>query len=315
MEKVFPKKTGASTDMSYMRNTRNSQQMRALQVVLLLLTTYGLITLVVQLDNFPNAKLLPDIDKEYYINFSVNKDETEAKQNVTKFLDGLNKFYEEIDFKKYIDDTRPFYESSIKQVMENLPDEDFVGAMEEFYKKSFNHYTLIPSLTIPKGMGFGLKYTSEGKTNVLNVFGAFDFQSFSQPEKLDMGFANAQRLRELSIHEFGHSFVNPIVDELPSELITSTEKLFEPIKDSMSEQGYNSWKVCLYEHFVRAGEIVIAKQMGDYESAERIRSDYIYKRNFRYLQVFISKFEEYTKDIKSYSDTTLRIMDELMKLK
>ena len=65
------------------------------------------------------------------------------------------------------------------------------------------------------------------------------------------------------IHEFGHSFVNPVVDSIPPVDISKTERLFEPIKSAMEKQGYNTWKTCLYEHFVRAGEVVIAKLLDD----------------------------------------------------
>jgi hypothetical protein len=55
------------------------------------------------------------------------------------------------------------------------------------------------------------------------------------------------------------------VDKLPKEKFSQTELLFEPLKSKMSDQGYNTWKVCMYEHFIRAGEIMIAEKLGDTE--------------------------------------------------
>ena len=78
-----------------------------------------------------------------------------------------------------------------------------------------------------------MRYSKHGTTTPFNVFGAFNFQSFQQPEKLDLGFSNPQRLNELSIHEFGHSFVNPVVDKIPQEKITKIDTLFQPIKVAM----------------------------------------------------------------------------------
>ena len=100
---------------------------------------------------------------------------------------------------------------------------------------------------------------------------------------MDLGFGNCQRLKELSIHEFGHSFVNPITDTLPQQLITGTEHLFDSLKEKMSLQGYNAWKVCLYEH-VRAGEVVVAELLGDTTASTRLRSEYIKDRGFIYLR-------------------------------
>ncbi|PLK44917.1 DUF4932 domain-containing protein [Emticicia sp. TH156] len=217
-----------------------------------------LIAFLVQVDDFPNAKLKETVPEPYYINFSKTKNLKEAKENAAIFLSGLNTFYTQIDFNQYLVDSKAFYDKAIEEVKNGLPEKDFIGMMESFYKQSFDTYNLIPSLTIPKGMGFGVRFTSTGKTHVFNVFGARDFQTFINTQELKMGFADKQELLELSVHEFGHSFVNPSVDKLPEKLIIDTEPLLEPMRAAMSKQGYNTWRASLYEHFVRAGEIVIA---------------------------------------------------------
>lgn len=56
-----------------------------------------ILNLLLQVHDFPNAKLLPEIDEKYYVNFSTSKDTVEAKKNVESFLEGLNKFYIEVN--------------------------------------------------------------------------------------------------------------------------------------------------------------------------------------------------------------------------
>ena len=271
-----------------------------------------LISLLLQVDDFPHAKLKESIDQSYYINFSKTKDLQEAKKNVTIFLDGMNEFYKEIGLDNYFIETDKFYKKAIDEINSVLPKQDFIGAMEKFYNKKFDAYTLIPSLTIPKGMGFGIKYTLDKKTHVLNVFGAFDFQEFLNTTELKMGFANEKKLRELSVHEFGHSFVNPEVDKLPKEKFSQTEKLFEPLKSEMSDQGYNTWKVCVYEHFVRAGEIMIAEKLGDIEGAKRLHSEYEQERKFIYIPPILVELKKFDKGAyKTYYDAVLGAMEEL----
>lgn len=269
-----------------------------------------LLNLLVQVDAFPQARLTPDIEVKYYLNFSKSKDTAEARRNAATFLGGLNNFYREIDFGQYIADTKPLYAAVLNQVETHLPPSDFIRAMEDFYRKRFESYNLVPSLTIPKGMGFGLNYNQKGSTTLFNLFGAFDRQSLS-PDSLDLGFGNRQRLQELSIHEFGHSFVNPVIDQVPQEKITGTERLFEPIRPDMGRQGYNTWKVCLYEHFVRAGEVVIAQLLSDTASAQRLRSEYMKDRSFIYLPVVIEELENYNKGTFTYYDAVLNVMNRL----
>jgi len=43
----------------------------------------------------------------------------------------------------------------------------------------------------------------------------------------------------------------------------------------MEHQGYNTWKVCLYEHFVRAGEVIVASLLNNTEGSQLLRANYI----------------------------------------
>jgi hypothetical protein len=275
----------------------------------------SILYLLIQVDDFPHARLANTIDTKYFIHFSKKNDTAEARQNAMIFLDGLNSFSKEINFEQYIRDTKLFYDAALREVKKSLPKSNFISAMETFYKKTFDNYILAPSLTIPKGMGFGLNFTKRGNTRLFNVFGAFEAQSFQQINTLNLGFANPQRLRELSIHEFGHSFVNPIIDSLPQEQIAATERLFEPIKAVMEQQGYNTWRVCLYEHFVRAGEVVIANLLGDTVGAQMLQTHYINDRKFIYLPSIINKLEIYQKKKQPYYKAALQAMDNLLEQK
>jgi hypothetical protein len=220
-----------------------------------------------------------------------------------------------INFNEYIVNTRSYYEAALDEVRSSLPTFDVLKSIETFYGKTFNKYSLVPSLTIPRGMGFGISYTRNNRTSIFNVFGAFDFQSLQETNKLNLGFRVPQQLRELSIHEFGHSFVNPVIDQIPQETITKGERLFDPIKSAMSNQGYTTWKICLYEHFVRAGEVVIAKISGDQAGSERLRSEYVNNRKFIYLPTIIEELEGYSKKKIGYYDAVLNAIEKISKLK
>ena len=40
--------------------------------------------------------------------------------------------------------------------------------------------------------------------------------------------------------EFGHPFVNPVIDGMLSELLISTQSLFDPIKLAMADQAHTT---------------------------------------------------------------------------
>ncbi|MGB5820764.1 MAG: DUF4932 domain-containing protein [Saonia sp.] len=184
--------------------------------------------------------------------------------------------------------------------------------MEDFYQQSFYSYTLVPSLTLPTGIGFGPNFKHRAGTSIFNVFGPLWFQSFEDSDFIDMGFGHQDKLRELSTHEFGHSFVNPLLDEFPKELFDQTEKLFDPIKSQMMDQGYPDWGYCLDEHFVRAGEVIIARNMGGIGGTIELEKEYVEKRSFIYLSMIIDGLAYYNaKKQISYKEAVHRVMKKL----
>lgn len=267
---------------------------------------------LLQVDEVPNAKLNDTVNESYYINFSKEKNSEEAKKNAEIFLNGLNAFSKEIKFETYLTNAKVYYKKVIEEIKNELPDNRFINNMEAFYKERFDSYILVPSLTIPKGMGFGIKNVYSGQTKVFNVFGALDAQLFNDIENLKMGFANQEKLRELSVHEFGHSFVNPVVAKLPDSLFTQTEHLFTPLKSAMYDQGYNTWEACVYEHFVRAGEVIIAEKIGEDENAKKLLLNYIEQRKFKYIPLILEELRRYDKGAyDSYYDLAEKTMKKL----
>jgi len=257
---------------------------------------------VLNLDRFPDAKVTSET--KFLNQFA-------SLEDARKFTTAFNDFYNEIHFEKFLEAYQPYYEKMVSEVSQSIPKENFITEMEHFFGKKVANYNLHPSLTMPFSTGFAVG----GEDSIGNVFG-----SFSKPENiddvfnLDLGFSNSKALRTICIHEFGHSFVNPAVDKVGENIIQSTESLFEPIKNKMSEQGYNQWKICLYEHFDRANEVIIAKLIGDNEKAEKLLADNVKNRAFIYLPQIIERLEFwYYNDYftKTYEQKVSEIISEL----
>ena len=265
---------------------------------------------LLQVDEVPFAKINAGTDKETIMAFSKKGDVEEAKKNAAEFLDSFNSFYKETNFENYLNENKNYYELIKADVEKNLPNEYFLPTMENFYQKQFNAYCLVPSLNILTSMGFG-KMNRNTQT-IYNTFGPFSFQVFDS-KNLDLGFDFPERICGLSVHEFGHSFVNPAIDKVPKVLIDSTEYLFTPIKSAMSKLAYPAWKMCLYEHFVKAGEVIIARKLGDTKQAEKILQDNV-KAKFIYLPTIVEELEKYDKNknvYKSYDDFVPLVIEKL----
>ena len=248
-----------------------------------------LIGFLLEVPEVPNARLTPKTDPEMILPFSKTGDRTEAERKAGEFLDAMNQFYREINFADYLKDNQKIHDRMKAEVSCNMPPAGFIWTMESFYGQRFNDYCLVPSLNIPTSMGFGKTHLAT--RTIYNVFGPFTFQSFDEAN-LDLGFNRMDKIQNLSVHEFGHSFVNPCIDRVPAELIKQTEPLYTPLAEAMKKQSYTSWNACLYEHFVRAGEVIIARKLGNNAGAERKLVEDLQK-GFAYLPQIVRELESF----------------------
>jgi hypothetical protein len=271
--------------------------------------------LLIHLEEFPRAAISSNIEVQFLQPFLEGKTDTAAaRKEVVAFIEACNRFYKAVDFDAYFRESARFYEQALKEIRSVLPEARLVTTMEKFYRQQFHRYMLIPSLTIPAGMGFGVNYTTAGKTTIINLFGPFALQRLTDTASLNMGFADEDHIRELSTHEFGHSFSNPAVARIPQQLIKETAHLFAPVKGAMENQGYNTWKSCVFEYFVRAGEIVFARKLGKREAAARLQKQYMQERKFAYLPLVIEELEKYDRNPKlTYQQAVINAMQRLKK--
>lgn len=274
---------------------------------------FSLGRLLVHLDDFPRAVIRNDIEAQYLQPFLDGVKDTAAKmKEVVAFVEAANRLYKAVDFDAYFRQHARYYEQALKEIGSVLPEARLVTTMEKFYRQQFHRYMLIPSLTIPAGMGFGINYTTAGKTTIINLFGPFARQRLTDTTSLNMGFADEDHIRELSTHEFGHSFSNPAVARIPQQLIEETAHLFGPVKEAMENQGYNTWRSCVFEYFVRAGEVVVARKLGKHEAAARLQKQYIQDRKFVYLPLVIEELEKYDSDPRvTYQQAVVNAMERL----
>ncbi len=234
---------------------------------------------VLGLPEFPRASVSPD--RSPGSPFA-------AAAEAQRFVEACNAFYREIGFDAFLRQRQPYYAAMLAEVSDNLPPPAFLTEMEHLYGQPSAIYRLYPSLTMLFSTGFAV-----GGDHVIgNVFGSFTPPaSVSDEAALRLGFADRQALRTVCVHEFGHSFVNPVIDQAGASVLTATASRFEPIREQMTAQGYNDWKICLYEHFTRAGEVLTARLVGDDAKARALLAENEQQRHFRYLPQIVEQLQ------------------------
>jgi hypothetical protein len=234
------------------------------------------------------ALSLPDFPRASVPAGSAFSHQFASPADAQRFVDACNAFYQEIGFDAFLRQRRPYYAAMQAEVSRNLPSPAFLTEMEHFYGQPSATYRLYPSLTMLFSSGFAVG----GDHTIGNVFGSFvPPANVADTAALRLGFADRQALRTVCVHEFGHSFVNPAIDQLSAASLAASAARFEPIREQMSAQGYNEWKICLYEHFTRAGEVLTARLVGDQAKAQELLADNVQQRHFRYLPQIVEQLQ------------------------
>jgi len=170
-----------------------------------------------------------------------------GEKNLKQFADELRDFARKTDFMKFYKSHKLLYDTLTAEVDLLFEGKNYVQALEDFYGESRNSYNLILSPLFSGNYGITIK--TEEEYDLYAVIGPCSLRG----ERTT--FACLNYLESITLHEWSHPFINPLVDQ-NYELFKKSIALFEPIKRMMQRQAYPNWRVTLYEHLVRAcGEI------------------------------------------------------------
>ncbi len=242
---------------------------------------------------------------QYQFEFSrlTQKQNEEVTVLIKNYLSKLSKFYTQEKIGEFFEENNSFYLGAIHEYNRQIP-VGFTDAMEQFYGEEFNQYIILisPMMMWPisdgEGRGIG--------TDVVLKSGAKNIYEIASPfvqvkDQQQFGYDNQFQARFLSVHEFGHSFVNKEVYK-HSEKHKKFKDLFEKsnLKESMIKAGgYGDYETCVAEHLVRLGEIETAKIQKDTEKAKKLE-EYHLKNNFIFLPQLEVKIKEYNSNRAKY---------------
>lgn len=227
----------------------------------------------------------------------------EATDLIRNYLSELSKFYNQENLEQFFKENKNFYAGGINEYNKQIP-AGFIDAMEQFYGERFNTYTILvsPIMMWPinnnEGRGIATDVVlKSGKKNIYEVA-----SPFVRVEKQgEFGYDNQFQARFLSVHEFGHSFVNKDVYKHKDQF-EKFKELFEnsKLKEAMIKTGgYGDYQTCVAEHLVRLGEIQTAILQKDLQRAKKLEA-YHLKENFIFLPQLEEKIKEYNANRKKY---------------
>ncbi len=231
----------------------------------------------------------------------------------TAYAEALGAFYLDAKVEAFLNQHQHYYQGSIAEIERLLP-KGIIAAMEHYYRDSSHlAYGIIPSPAMPTGGYRGIGpyvYTGKGLRVYQNLSGLSAIDSLAKVEDYTaFGYGDRNLLTEMTIHEFGHTFVSSLLEQDTfAQQIEKSVDLFTPAwRELMQINQVSHWNACVDEHIVRLGEIRIATAMGNTKEVERLREQHIEKMHFLLLPALEELSETYENDPDTYPNYTVFI--------
>lgn len=185
---------------------------------------------------------------------SLNKNLTEAsldsrwdRSKDENFITLLNDFYQKSNFRLFFDQQKNVRDEAEKNFSSLLGTIKFEW-FEKFYgSKPTGQFHIILSLSNGPN-NYGPSITSiDGREDIYAIMGCWATDSLGNP-------AYSPRVISIIIHEFNHSFCNPLIRENLALLLPKGKEFFKLVETKMQRQAYGEPETMLFEILVRACE-------------------------------------------------------------
>ncbi|MBA4407650.1 hypothetical protein C0389_10275 [bacterium] len=214
-----------------------------------------------------------------------------GEANLKNFADKLRAFATETGFMKFFLSRQKFYNHIQNVFIKTIGDTNYIKYLEDYYGEKKHSYNIIPTPLFHSG-GYGTQVQNSDLIDIYNIPGP---NSYANGE---LSFGDKNSILYILLHEFSHSFVNPVTEK-NSTLINNSKALFEPIKSQMQQQAYTTWSTCVNEHLVRTIVARIQLNLRGVVYKNLIINSEVSK-GFIYIPRLDSLLEEYEKNRNLY---------------
>ncbi len=216
-----------------------------------------------------------------------------GKEGAASFAGLLQRFYKDADCESFFTAHDEMYRIAEERFQQLLTKVDF-GWYRRFYGElPAGEFHLLIGL-LNGGGNFGPKVVlPDGREDLYAIIGTWRFDEAGVPVYDD-------RLLPTIIHEYNHSFINPLVYASEKGLQESGRKVYLPVEAEMRRLAYGTWQTMMLESLVRAA--VIRYVIEHDQNAENQRKRIIDERNigFVWMEDLVGLLGRYEAERKTY---------------
>lgn len=214
-------------------------------------------------------------------------------ETAISFLEALHKFSEDTDFSSFLKSHEELYRVTAERMNSLIQKKRIPEWFEKYFgKQSGIDFIVVPAL-VNGGCCYGPSATLQNeKKEVYSVIGIWQMDKKGLPVFND-------DLTSTIVHEFSHSYVNPLVDKQIGEFKKSGGKIFPLVKDIMQKQAYPTWQIIIYESVVRACCIRYSLAIKETKAAED-EIGYNKENGFIWTGELVALLDKYEKQRDKY---------------
>jgi hypothetical protein len=186
----------------------------------------------------------------------------------SNFLAAARQFVKHTGFNDFMAKHRALYQTTESRLKELLDQQAHLEWFRDFFGEKPNAaFTVIPGM-LNGGSCYGAHFRAAGgQEELFCMLGVWQTDSGGLPE-FTSGMVGTV------VHEFGHSYANPLIDRHWDELRAPAQILYKPVAQKMRSQAYGEPATLLRESLVRACGVRYARQYeGTKAASEAIRRE------------------------------------------
>ena len=220
-------------------------------------------------------------------------DQRWTAEDVTRFLAAARQFVKEASFRHFIEEHRELYDTTESRLREFMAKEAHLEWFRDYFgERPGATFTVVPAL-LNGGCCYG-PHTRDraGAEELYCILGVWETDWHGLP-------AFRGNVLDTVIHEFCHSYANPIVDRHIAELRDAGGILYVRVAEAMSSQAYGEPATVLRESLVRACVIrYLRHYFGEAAVKRAIREEK--QRSFLWMQELSDCLGEYEQHRDQY---------------
>lgn len=214
--------------------------------------------------------------------------------DVDDFIARLNQFYTDTRFHEFFEQHRSFYDEGLKSFETNV--------MQFFHQDWYaQFYGTEPTELFRIVIGFtygdhnnGVSRQLKGQPKEVFAICGYRLQPTTNQPVWDAA---------LLIHEFNHSFVNPLLDNAANVALMEKTgmKLFQFSQPEMEQQAYSDWNTVINESVVRAAVFIYMLDNGLVnKNTPNFMFSEMWRKGFRWLPELVTSLRHYATHREQY---------------